>query len=128
MFDELGAANISHKDRCHEWLINLLHEIDGMLALGSNHDAIRMHQVCNRTAFAQKFGIADNIEVGAVAVISFDRFSHFFARFHWYRALVDNHSIIGQYRGDVARDFLEEAKIHIAIWLLGSGNGDKNDL
>ena len=43
MFDELGAANISHKDRCHEWLINLLHEIDGMLALRSNHDAIRMH-------------------------------------------------------------------------------------
>src|SRR5260370_31151254 len=107
MFDELGAANISHKDRCHEWLINLLHEIDGMLALRSNHDAIRMHQVCNRTAFAQKFRIADNIEVGAVAVISFYRFSHFFSPFHWLCAPVVNHSIILTYRSDLPRDFLE---------------------
>src|SRR6266566_335971 len=128
MFDELGAINISYKNRCHEWLINLLHEIDGMLALRSNHDAIRMHQIRNCTAFAQKFRIADNIEVSAVAVISFDRFSYFFARLYRNCALVDNYPIVGQYPCDFARDFLEKAKIDIAIGLLGSGNGDKNDL
>ena len=72
MFDELGAVNISHQYRRHEWLINFFHEIDGVFALRSDHNAIWMHQVGYRTAFAQKFRITDHIEVRAVAVISFD--------------------------------------------------------
>src|SRR5437667_11271283 len=128
MFDELRAINVSHKDRCHEWLINLLHEIDGMLALRSDHDAIRMHQIRNCTAFAQKFGIAHNIKFRTVAIVALDRFSYFLARLYRHRALVNNYPIVGQYRCDLARDFLEKTKIDIAIRLLGSGNGDKNDL
>ena len=45
MLDELGAVNISHQDRRHKWLINLLHQIDGMFALRSDHNAIGMHQI-----------------------------------------------------------------------------------
>ena len=72
MLDELGAVNISHQDRRHKWLINLLHQIDGMLALRSDNNAIGMHQIRYCTAFTQKFRVADHIEVRAVAVVSFD--------------------------------------------------------
>ena len=43
MFDELGAVDISDQYGCHEWLINLLHEIDGMFALRSDHNTIWTH-------------------------------------------------------------------------------------
>ena len=99
-----------------------------MLALRSNHDAIRMHQIGNRTAFTQKLRITNNIELCAVAIVSLDRFSHFFACLYRHRALVDNYPIVSHYPRDFPRDFLEKTKIDIAIWLLGSGNGDKNDL
>src|SRR6266567_4132071 len=96
MFDQFGAVNISHEDRRHEWLIDFLHEINGVLALRPNHDAIRMHQIGNRTAFTQKLRIANNIELCAVAIVSLDRFSHFFARLYRHRALVDNYPIIAR--------------------------------
>src|SRR6266545_1259148 len=69
MFDEFGAVNISHQDRRHKRLINLLHEIDGMFALCSDDNAIRTHQIRYRTAFAQKFGVADHIEVSAIGLL-----------------------------------------------------------
>jgi hypothetical protein len=43
MFDELGAVYIGNEDRRHEWFVQLFHQVDGVLALRSNHDAIRMH-------------------------------------------------------------------------------------
>ena len=72
MLDELRAVNVSHQHRRHKWLINLLHEIDGMFALCSDHNPVGMHQVRYCTAFAQKFRVADDVEVRAVAVVSFD--------------------------------------------------------
>ena len=128
MFDEFGAIDIGHQDGRHKGLINLLHEVDGAFALGSNYDAIRLHQIGYRAAFAQKFGITDHVEVRAMAVIPLDRFGHFFAGFHRHCALVDNHAVIGQDPRDFTSDFLQETKIDIAIRLLRSRNGDKDDL
>jgi len=72
MLDELSAINIRHQYWRHKRLIKLLHEIDGVFALRSDHDAIRAHQIGYCTTFPQKFRITDYVEVGAVAVISFD--------------------------------------------------------
>ena len=128
MFDELGAVNIGNEDWCHEWFVQLLHQVDSVLALRANHNAIRMHEIGNCTTFAQKFGIADDVEVCAVTIVSLDRFSHLFACFHRHRAFVHDHPIIRQHARDFARDFLEKAQIDIAISLLWGWNGDKNDL
>jgi hypothetical protein len=72
MFNKLGTANVGHEDRCHERLIDLFHQIDGVFALRSDHDPVRMHEISHCAAFAQKFRIADHVELCAVAVISFD--------------------------------------------------------
>src|SRR6266516_6376466 len=128
MFDEFGAVNISHQDRRHERLINLLHEIDGVFALCSDDNAIRTHQIRYRTAFAQKFGVADHIEVSAMAVVSFNRFGHFLARFYGHCALVNDHTIISQNSGDFSRNFFKKTQIDIAIGLLRSRHGDEDDL
>ena len=128
MFDEFGAVNISHQDRRHKRLINLLYEIDGVFALCSDDNAIRTHQIRYCTAFAQKFGVADHIEVSAMAVVSFDRFGHFLARFHGHCALVNYHTIISQNSRDFSRNFFKKTQIDIAIGLLRSRHGDEDDL
>src|SRR6266487_5013379 len=128
MLDELGAVNISYEDRRHKWLINLLHQIDGMFALRSDNNTIRAHQIRYRTAFAQKFRVADHIEARAMTIVSFDRFRHFLARFHGHRALVNDHAIIGEDAGDFSRDFFQKTEIDITIRLLRSRNSDENNL
>src|SRR5207247_6663656 len=81
-----------------------------------------------RTAYAQKFGVADHIEVSAMAVLSFNRFGHFLARFHGHCALVNYHTIISQNSGDFSRNFFKKTQIDIAIGLLRSRHGDEDDL
>ena len=43
MLDELGAVDIGDENRRHKRLVNFLHEVDRMFALGSYHDAVGMH-------------------------------------------------------------------------------------
>ena len=128
MFDELGAVDVGHKNWRHEWFIDLLHQVDGVFALPPDHNAIRMHQIADGAAFAQELRIADNIKLRAVAIVAFDGLGDFFACFHRHGAFIDNHAIAGQYARDFPGDFLDEAKIDIAVRLLRSGDGDENDL
>src|SRR5205807_4653751 len=87
-----------------------------------------MHQVANGAAFAQKFRIADHVELRAAAVIALNRFGNAFAGFHRNGALVDNDTIVGQDIGNLARDLFDEAKIDFAIGLGRRGHGDEDDL
>ena len=99
-----------------------------MFALRANHDAVRVHQVGHRAAFAQKFGIADHVEFRAMPVIAFDGLAHLFAGFDGHRALVHDHAITRQDAGDLPRDFFDKAEIDAAVRLLRSRHGDEDNL
>src|SRR5262249_45164043 len=128
MLDELGAVDVGDQDRRHKRLVNLLHEGNGAFALGSDHDAMRLHQVGYGTAFTENFRIGHHVEVCAMAVVPFFRFSDLLWGFYGNGAFVNNHAVIGQNPRDFTSDFLHKAKIDIAIGLLRSRNGDKDDL
>ena len=104
VLDQLRAVDVGHENRRHERLVNLLHQVDRALALRADHDSIGFHQVSHRAAFAQELRIADDVELRAVLVVAFDRLRDFFAGLHRHGALVDDHAIIGQDAGDLARD------------------------
>ena len=128
MLDQLGRIDVRDYDRRVERRINLPQSSNRALRADPDHNSVWLHQILYRKSLAQKFGIADDVEVCAVTIVSLDRFSHLFACFHRHRAFVHNHPIIRQHACDFARDFLEKTKIDIPACLLGSGNGDKNDL
>src|SRR5438067_1370768 len=128
VLDQFRAVDVGHKDRRHERLVDLFHEIDGVFALRADHDAVGLHQVGHRAAFAQEFRIADDIELGPVSVVTLDRFAHLLAGFHRHRAFVHDHAITGQDIGDIARDFLDEAEIYATVRLRRRRHGDENDL
>src|SRR5205085_8420490 len=99
-----------------------------MLALRANHNAVRMHQIVNRAAFAQKLWIAHNVELCAATIVTLDRLGNAFSGFNRNRALVDDHSVVIQDVSNFTRDFLDEAEIDFTIWLRRRRNGDENDL
>ena len=45
VLDQLRAVDVGHQNRRHEWLVNLLHQIDRALALRADHDPVGLHQV-----------------------------------------------------------------------------------
>src|SRR5205823_8785824 len=122
------AIDVGDKNRRHERLINLFHQIGGVFALCADDNPIRMHQIVDRTAFAQEFRITDHVELRAVTIITLNRFGHFFAGLYWHGAFIDDHAVIGEDAGDLARDFFDETQIDTAIALGGSRHGNKNDL
>src|SRR5205085_11429954 len=79
-------------------------------------------------SFAKIFGVADEVELGAMLVIALDRVPHFVAGLYRHRALVDDDAIAGEHAGDFARHFLDETQVDAAVGLLRRRHGDKNDL
>src|ERR1700730_14754962 len=128
MFDQLGAVDVGYQNRRHERFVDLLHEIDCVFTLCTNHDPVRVHQVGHRAAFAQKLGIADHIEFRTMLVIAFNGLANLFAGFDWHRALVDDHAIARQDAGDLTRDLFDKAEIDAAVRLLRSRHSDEDNL
>src|SRR6187397_766767 len=121
MLDQLGTVHVSHEHWRHEWFVNFFHQIDGMFALRTDYDPVWIHQICDRAAFAQELGIADDIELRAMAIVALDRLGDFFARLYRHGALVHDHAIVFQDPGNFARDFFDEAQINATIRLLWRG-------
>ena len=61
-------------------------------------------------------------------VVSFDGFRDLFSRFHGHRALVNDHSIIGQHARNFPGNFLHKTEIDVAIWQRRGRDGDENNL
>ena len=129
MFDQLGGVDVGDKDRGIEWLIHLLHECQGAIAVTADDNAVGLHQVGHGAAFAQELWIAHHIEVSD-AVVALDRVGDFFARFDRNGALINDHAIfIGlEDSGDFPGHALDEAQVHASIWLRRRGNGNEDDL
>ena len=43
MFDKLGAIDVGYQNWGHEGFVDFLHQINGVLALRSDHDPVWMH-------------------------------------------------------------------------------------
>src|SRR6266446_780209 len=128
MFNQLGAIDVGHQNRRHEWFVDLLHQVDGVFALRANHDTIRVHQVGYSAVFAQEFGIADNVKFRAMPVIAFDRFTNLFAGFDGHRALVHDYPVARQDSGDLTRNFFNKAEVDATVWLLWRRHSDEDNL
>src|SRR6266576_675903 len=128
MLYSLRAVDIGNKNRRHERLVDFFHQIGRMFALRTDDDPVGMHQIVNGAAFAQKFRIADDVELRAVTIITLNRLGHFFTGFYRHRALIDDHAIISEDAGDLARDFFDEAQVDAAVALRWSRHRNENDL
>src|ERR1044072_3257269 len=128
MFYQLRAVDIRNKNWRHERFIDFFHQIGRMFAFRADDDAVGMHQIVNGAAFAQKLRITDDIKLGAVAIVTLDRFGHFLPGLYRHRTLIDDNSIIGQNTGNFARDFFDEAQVYASIGVRGGGHRDENNL
>src|SRR5438309_622851 len=99
-----------------------------MFALRSDDDPIGLHQIADGAAFAQKFRIANDIELRSMSIVAFDRFGYFLARFYRNRAFVDNYPVISQHPGNFARHFLNKTEIDAAVMLRRGRDGDEDNL
>src|SRR6266404_3372956 len=128
MLNQLGAIDVGDQNGSHEWLVNFFHHVDGVFALRSDDDPIGLHQIADSAAFAEKFRIANDIELRSVSIVAFDRFGYFLTRFYRNCALVDNHPVVGQHPGNFARHLLNKTEIDAAVMLRRSRDGDEDDL
>src|SRR5450432_3697243 len=128
MLNQLSAVYVGDENWRHERLVDLFHEVNGVFALCANHDAVRLHQVGDRAAFAQELRIAHDIKFSAVPVIALDRLANLFAGFDWHCALVHDHAIACHDAGNLPRDLFDKAEIDAAVRLLRSRHGDKDNL
>src|SRR5437868_11638091 len=99
-----------------------------MFILRSDDYAIGLHQIADGTAFAQKFRIADDIELRPMSIVALDRFGYFLACFYRNRAFIDNYPVVGQDPGNFARHFLNKTEIDAAVVLGRGRNGDEDNL
>ena len=128
MLNQLGAIDVGYENGGHERLVNFFHHVDGMFALCSDDDSIGLHQIADSAAFAEKFRIANDIELRSESIVAFDRFGYFLAGFYRNRALVDNHPVVGQDPGNFPRHLLNKTEIDAAVMLRRSRDGDEDDL
>ena len=90
-------------------------------------DAIGLHQVLDSGAFAEEFGIADDVDVSA-GVVAADGLRDLLAGLDRDGALVDDDAVFLDVDGDFAGDALDKAEIDAAVGLGRRGHGDKDDL
>ncbi len=128
MLDQLRAVHVGHHNGSHERLINLLHQSERAIAIRSNNDSVRIHEVGDGASFPEKFRIADDVKIDAGLVVSSDRFRDLFAGLNRHGALVDDDSIFLENLGDLARNSFDVGEVHAAVGLRRRGNRDENNL
>ena len=129
MFDQLGRIDVRHEDRRHERLVNTLHQVRRTLAAATDDDAIGLHQIRHRTAFAKELGIRHNVE-RRVLIIPLNRCGDPLAGLHGDGRFIHNHTILAglERRGDLAGHAFNERHVHRAVRLRRCGHCDENHL
>ena len=130
MFDEFRRIDIRDKNRRHEWLVNFLHHGHSALAVSTDDNSIRLHEIRHSATLPEKFRIAYDIELGTSLVVTANRFSDFFPGFNRHRAFIDDHAILtGLENGrNLTGDLLNVGKINAAIGLGRRGHSNKYDI
>src|SRR4030095_3435220 len=124
----LRAVDIGDKNRRHERLVDFFYQIDRLFTLRTDDDPVGMHPIVNGAGFAQKFRIADDVELRAVTIVTLDRFGHFFTGLYRHGALIDDDAVIGQDTSNFARDFFDKAQVYAPVGMRRRGYRDENNL
>ena len=126
---QLRARAVHDHDRragTGEWLIQRDHHVGAALILGADDHAIGLHEVVNRRALLEEFGIADHGE--RVLGLAGDDLADALRGPDRNRALVDNHPVAVHRLADVAGHRFDVLEIGGPILALRRPDRDENDL
>lgn len=128
MLDQFGGIDVGHHDGRLERSVNFLHGLDGALGLDADNDAIGLHEILDGETFAEKFGIADNVEFDLCLAVAGDGFGDFLAGLDGDGAFIDDDFVAAHACSDVAGDAFDEGEVDGAVRLRRCGDADKNDV
>ena len=98
------------------------------LAVRSHHDPVRMQEVHDRRALAQKLRVRHHVEPLPRRAVALHRLPNPLVRVHRHRALFHDHRVLGQRPRNLARHRLHIGEIGIARLALRRAHRDKDRL
>lgn len=69
VFNEFGAFDVSEEDGHIEWLVDLSHNLAGTVVTNTDDHPVTRHKIFDGAAFAEEFGVADDVEVDLVDIM-----------------------------------------------------------
>ena len=126
---QLGARAIHHHDRragARERLVQRHHHLGAARVLGADHDAIGLHEILDRGALLQEFGVADDAE--RVRRLAPDDRPDLLGGADRDGALVDDDLVAVHRPADVLRDPEHVLQIGRSVLALRRADRDEHDL
>ena len=80
VLDQFGGIDVRDDDGRVERRVNFLHRLHRPLRADADHDAVRLHQIVHRKAFAQELRVADDVKFHLRFAIALDGLGNFIAR------------------------------------------------
>ena len=131
VFDHLGAFQIGGHDReitQEQRAVNLGHHLGRAVVLHAHHHAVGAHEIVDRGAFAQKFGVRGDVELG-IGVCLGHHLGHLPVGAHGHRRFCHDHGIPGQGARNILGRGHHETQIGMAVTAAGGGaDGDEYSL
>jgi acyl carrier protein len=128
---ELGAAHVGDDQALAvalEGRVERAHQQDGLVVVGAHDDAVGLHEVLDRRAFLQEFGVGDHA-VGrgraSLAQLVGDRLADPVGGADGHGALVDHHLVVGHAAADVAGGGQHVLHVGRAVLVGGRAHGDE---
>ena len=82
VLDHLGRGQVYLHNRGIEGLVDALHHVHGTLGIGSDDNAVRVHQVAHGTALAQEFRVGNDVDIYLIRGIACYDLGNAVARAH----------------------------------------------
>lgn len=127
MFDEFGAVDVCDENGSDEGFVDFLHDGEGAVAVATDDDAVGVHEVFDGAAFAEEFGVGDDVEFDGWFGVAADGLGDAFAGSDGDGAFVDDDAVAIEADGDFSGDFFDVAEVDAAVWLGWGGDGDEDD-
>ena len=98
------------------------------LGVRAHHDAVGMQKLIDRRAFAQKFGVRDDIELLRLHAMAVQHTANPFAGMDRHRTLFHNHLVAVDGAGNLRDHGLDIRKVGGAVLALRRAHGDEDGL
>ena len=126
VLDEFRRIGVGDDERCLERGVQFPHGGFRTRTANADHNAIGLHQVIHRKAFAEELRIANHIKLHLRLAVPANGLGDLLGGLHWHRALVDDDPIAGEVGGDFPSDRFDEAQVYGAVILRRRGHCDEN--
>src|SRR5436190_6723927 len=129
IFDELSRFERSNNDRRFDQIkrpIKLLHYLDRFFFIATDNDSIRTHEITDRRALTQKFGIGCHAKVGFYFLIFADKLPQPLSGAYRNGRFSDQHFVADHRFGNVFSGLLIVAHVGRAV-ILGRCSYSKKD-